>query len=189
MISQIPNILTISRLLLFAPIVYCIFAEHWLYVLLLMIVAGLTDFADGLFARKFDWTSRFGRLVDPIADKVTFAGTFLVLWVQGHIPTWLAMIVFSREVLILGGLVVYRLVLKQLDVEPTFISKVNTYVLVLLVLALIYSMTDLVGTDLAKMLLEPLLFWMCAILTIASGLDYVRVWGTKALRLLAERNN
>ena len=108
---QLPNALTIIRLLLVIPIVFFIWTNHWMPACVLTLFAGLTDVLDGVLARKFDWVSQFGKVMDPIADKVLFGTVFIVLTAKGHIPAWITIIVVSRDLVIMAGTMVYKTVL------------------------------------------------------------------------------
>ena len=147
----------------------------------MLVLAGLTDLLDGYVARKFQWTSRFGEIVDPIADKVTFGGACVLLTLEGHWPLWLLTIVLAREGVILGGAAAYKLLYKHLDIEPTLLSKTNTIVLVSVVMLEIIAQIEFGYQEVAARGLEV---WggygLVALFSITSGLDYVRLWGRRA---------
>ena len=180
MIDQIPNIISVLRLFLIVPIAYGILYAHWVFVLIILIIGGLTDLIDGYVARRFEWTSRFGEIVDPIADKVTFGGTCVLLTLEGFWPVWLLSIVLAREGVILGGAAAYKLLFQHLDIEPTVLSKVNTIVLVSVVVLVVVTQIDFAYQNLAATLVNWEGFGLVALLSIASGIDYVRLWGQRA---------
>lgn len=180
MIDQIPNIISVLRLFLIVPIAYGILYAHWVFVLIILIIGGLTDLIDGYVARRFEWTSRFGEIVDPIADKVTFGGTCVLLTLEGFWPVWLLSIVLAREGVILGGAAAYKLLFKHLDIEPTVLSKVNTIVLVSVIVLVVVTQIDFAYQNLAVTLVDWEGFGLVALLSIASGIDYVRLWGQRA---------
>ena len=189
MIDQIPNIISVLRLFLIVPVVYGVLYEHWVFVLIMLVIGGLTDLLDGFVARRFQWTSRFGEIVDPIADKVTFGGTCVLLTLQGCWPGWLLGIVLAREGVILGGAIVYKLLFKHLDVEPTILSKTNTIFLVSVILLVVIAQIDFRYQEFAVTIVEPWGYWLVALFSIISGIDYARLWGHRALVEHKKRKN
>lgn len=181
MIDQIPNIISVLRLFLIVPVAYGILYEHWEFVLIMLVIGGLTDLLDGYIARRFKWTSRFGEIVDPIADKVTFGGACVLLTYEGLWPLWLLTIVLAREGVILGGASAYKLLYKRLDIEPTLLSKTNTIILVSVIVLEVIAQIDFKYQEVAARGLDV---WggygLVALFSIASGLDYVRLWGRRA---------
>ena len=180
MIDQIPNIISVLRLFLIVPVAYGILYAHWEFVLIMLVVAGVTDLLDGYVARRFEWTSRFGEIVDPIADKVTFGGACVLLTLEGHWPVWLLSVVLAREGVILGGAAAYKLLFKHLDIEPTLLSKTNTIVLVSVIVLVVIAQIDFKFQALAVTILTWAGFPLVTLFSIASGADYVRVWGHRA---------
>ena len=95
--KYIPNILTILRFILIAPIVYTIWTEHFIIALVLLIFSGITDVLDGTIARKFNLITDFGKLMDPLADKSTQVAILVTLAIRGIIPFWILAIVILKE--------------------------------------------------------------------------------------------
>ena len=100
--KQIPNILTISRFILTPFIFIAIIEKNFLLALILLIVSGLTDVLDGFIARKFNFISNFGKLIDPLADKFTQIGTLIALAFIDVIPYWILIVVFIKEALMIA---------------------------------------------------------------------------------------
>lgn len=180
MIEQIPNIISVLRLFLIIPIAYGILYGHWAFVLIVLVTGGLTDLLDGYVARRFEWTSRFGEIVDPIADKVTFGGACVLLTIEGLWPVWLLTIVLAREGVILGGAAAYKLLFKRLDVEPTGLSKTNTIILVSVIVLVVIAQIEFTFQAIATNILAWAGYWLVTLFSIASGVDYVRLWGYRA---------
>ena len=113
-LKNIPNILSIIRILLIFVFVYTFFALDSLYVaLLVFLVAGATDVVDGYLARRYNWITTLGKILDPVADKMMQFAALICLLIKGLIPWWFAAIFFAKELTILGaGL----LVIKRRDV-------------------------------------------------------------------------
>lgn len=180
MISQLPNFITIVRLLLTIPLAYFILTDQWFLVLILLLVAGVSDLLDGAIARQFQWESGFGRVADPIADKLTFGLVVILLTIKEMYPLWLMLIVIGRDVAILIGAGLYRLLFKNLDVDPTFVSKLNTAVQVLLPLLIILGTQQWYVSEIANTAVSPYGFWVAAAFAVASGIDYALLWGRKS---------
>ncbi len=96
----IPNFLTILRVLLTPVLVILLLEERLSEALFVFIIAGVTDGLDGLIARLYKQKSRLGAFLDPLADKILLVTTYVILAVQGLVPSWLTVIVLSRDVLI-----------------------------------------------------------------------------------------
>lgn len=183
LIGQLPNLLTLVRILLVAPVAWAIWTGDFRFALLLLVIAAISDLLDGALARRFNWQSQFGATIDPVADKLLVFTLAVLLTVNGHVPLWLALIVVMRDVVILAGAGVYRMLFGHLDVAPTWISKVNTAVqlvvlgMVLLALCRFGVMSDWLGR-----LLDPWGFVLVGALGVWSGVDYVITWSRRAWR-------
>ncbi len=106
MLKHIPNALTIIRFLLIPAIVISIFCKNYILAAILFTISGITDIADGCIARKFNLISNFGKLMDPLADKLTQIATLTSLVIAGVIPTfgyWILGIVFLKEFIMICG--------------------------------------------------------------------------------------
>ncbi len=93
----LPNAISLLRIALVIPILLLIINARYGSALALCFVAGFSDGVDGYLAKRFDWRTRVGALLDPIADKLLVAGTFIVLVYTGHIPLWLGVLVIFRR--------------------------------------------------------------------------------------------
>ena len=179
-VRHLPNLITVLRFLLVLPAGWCILrgAHGWAFAL--FVLAGVSDGLDGALARGFGWTSRFGAVADPIADKLLVAVVYLALASRGLLPVWLAALVLGRDLLIVAGALAYHRLVAPLEPDPTRLGKLNTLGNVLFV-GLVLA--ELAIPALAP--LEPLVavgIWGMAALTVLSGADYVRLWGGRALR-------
>ena len=104
----LPNAISILRILLILPILELIVRGNYHAALLLFFIAGFSDGLDGYLAVRFNWQSRLGGLLDPVADKLLVAGMFITLAWIGLIPVWLASVVIARDVIIVGGALAYN---------------------------------------------------------------------------------
>lgn len=182
-LSQLPNAITALRILLVAPIAWLLWRGHYSGALALMAVAGVSDLVDGALARRYEWRSEFGAMLDPVADKLMVVILFVVLTVQGHLPLWLAVVVVARDGVILLGAGVYRWLFGEVSIAPTLISKVNTGVQVAVLLLVLFGLCGFGAfSRMALAFADPLCFYLAALLGVVSGLDYVITWSLKAWR-------
>lgn len=135
MLKHIPNILTIIRFLLIPFIVFYIFTGNFILAFIFFTLSGITDIADGCIARKFNLISNFGKLMDPLADKLTQIATLTSLVINKIIPLWILIIVLLKEfIMIVGGAFLYG---KDVVVYSRWYGKAAT---VLFYLAIVVSL-------------------------------------------------
>ena len=103
MFKHIPNILTIIRILLIPVILFYVFTGQYIIAFIVFTLSGLTDIADGFIARKFNLISNFGKLMDPLADKLTQIATLTSLVITDIIPIWILVIVLFKEFIMIVG--------------------------------------------------------------------------------------
>ena len=144
MLKHIPNILTIIRFLLIPFILFYIFTGNYLLAFIFFTISGLTDIADGFIARKFNLISNFGKLMDPLADKLTQISTLASLVITHIIPIWILVIVLLKEfIMIVGASFLYG---KDVVVYSKWYGKLATVLFyVAIVFSLINKQFDLVG--------------------------------------------
>lgn len=140
-LKYIPNALTLFRLGLIVPFVFFLFDQQYNNAFYVFITAGLTDGLDGWLARHFHWQSCFGSFVDPMADKLLVASSFISLALLGCLPWWIVALVFLRDLTISMGVIAwYYLIPRKLDFHPTLLSKVNTMMQLLLVTVCLFEL-------------------------------------------------
>ena len=177
---DIPNLITIGRIGLSLPVGYLLLHEAYAAAMVLFLVAGVSDGLDGYLAKRYDWHSRLGSVLDPLADKMLLVISFLALtWVE-VIPLWLLLLVLGRDVVIVAGAVAYHLLIGSYEMAPTWLSKTNTAFQIVLVFALVFAN----GVYMLPQWLVLALLLVVCVTTIVSGLDYVRTWGQKAVRAM-----
>ena len=173
---NLPNVITVVRVLLVPVFAYLLFRENFGWALAVFMAAAFSDFADGVIARHYRLVSEFGARLDPIADKFTMlTATVLLAW-QGWLPLWLAATIVLRDVVIAGGAIAYRLVVGHVEMEPTWLSKINTALEFTALAGLLAHAAALIdGSD----WLQPLFVLVCLTVTL-SGTQYVWIWSRKA---------
>ena len=144
MFKHIPNILTIIRFILIPFIVYAIFTQQFILAFAIFTISGITDVADGFIARKFNLISNFGKLMDPLADKLTQISTLASLALANIIPIWILIIVLIKEfIMIVGASFLYG---KDVVVYSKWYGKLATVLFyVAIVLSLILRQFNLEG--------------------------------------------
>ena len=175
---DIPNIITALRFLLVPPVVILLLQERFTAALIVFGVAELSDGLDGFLARRFDWRSRLGGIMDPLADKLLVVSSFVTLGWLGLIPAWLVLLVILRDLVIIAGATFYHMRIEQFDAEPSVASKLNTAAQILLVLAVLYSS----GIQTLPVMLMDVLLYGVLVTTLWSGFDYVWTWGRRAMQ-------
>lgn len=184
-LRDIPNIITIMRILLVMPVVAALLTEQYGIALLLFAVAGVSDGVDGYIAKHYDCTSRLGSILDPLADKLLLVSTYLALAWLGLLPWWLVAAVLLRDLLIVGGGVAYHHFIGEYEMEPSIISKLNTASQILLGFSVVLSMSLL---PLSETVIDGLIY-VVLLTTLLSGVDYVWTWGRRAVAARTTGNN
>ncbi len=165
---NVPNILTLSRILMTPLLMWFLLTRRMNQALVVFFIAGMTDGLDGLIARLFHQKSRMGAILDPLADKFLLVSSFLILGYTGAIPLWLVITVVSRDALILTGMASLYLFRFQVEIQPSSLGKMTTLAQLLAVLlAMSSSLVDIFPWN-------YLVFAITAILSVASGVDYVK---------------
>jgi cardiolipin synthase len=173
----IPNAICVVRLVLIWPIVLALLDARFSAALVLLMVAGGSDALDGFLAKRFDWRTRLGGLLDPIADKLLVTSTFVTLSYIGLVPIGLSAIVVARDVVIFSGAAAYALLAGELRGEPSVISKLNTlFQLLFLVLAIFNAQYQWIEPVILVVLGAAVVFT-----SITSGLGYVVTWSRRAI--------
>lgn len=176
-LKNIPNALTLFRLALIAPFLIYLYHQEYVGAFYTFMLAGFTDGLDGWLARHFHWQSFFGSFVDPLADKLLVASSFISLALIGVLPYWLVLIVFLRDLsLSLGVVAWYWFIQRQMRLEPTLLSKINTTLQLLLVTVCLFQLAYF---KISQNLIE-LLIYLTASTTTITYVDYLWTWGKKA---------
>lgn len=172
---QLPNLLTLLRLALVLPIAGLLLSDRHTQALVLFAVAGCSDALDGFLARRFNWTSRFGSLFDPLADKLLLVTSFICLTITQVLPVWLTLVVLLRDLVILLGAGLFRALAGPADFLPSRLGKLSTLLQMLLVLCLLLELSLL---PVLAVLRWPL-SWLVLLVTLCSGAQYAWDWGRK----------
>jgi cardiolipin synthase len=123
---SIPNLITLFRILLVPVIVWAITAGEMPLAFGLFLAAGLSDAVDGFLAKRFGMTSELGAYLDPLADKALIVSIYVALGIAGALPRWLVILVVSRDIMIVGAVMLSWLMGNPVTVKPLLVSKLNT---------------------------------------------------------------
>jgi len=173
---NIPNAISLARILVVPIGVWLILrgsleAAFWVFV-----ACAISDGVDGFIAKRFKMITTLGTYLDPIADKTLLVSVFLTLGVCGYIPQWLVILVVFRDLLIIGGALMYQSITRNLTMHPLMSSKINT------VMQMTYGATTL-AAHAFNWNIDALLGFASigvALTTVVSGALYVRIWSQKA---------
>lgn len=172
----LPNAISLLRIALIVPILLLILDGAFGWALALFLLAGFSDGLDGYLAKRFDWHTRLGALLDPVADKLLVAGLFITLAYTQDIPVWLAAVVILRDVVIVAGAMVYNFFVRPVQGEPTRVSKLNTSLQLLFLLFVISR----AGFDWPEPITLTVLGASVLVTVVISGVDYVWSWSRRA---------
>jgi len=178
MLKELPNIISIGRIILVGPIVFCLIEENFTYAALLFAIAGISDGLDGFLAKRFGWISPLGSILDPLADKLLLVSCYVVLGWKGLLPPWLVAAVIIRDVVIVVGAVLYHFKIETVKGLPLGISKVNTVAQIVLVIVVIAHQ----GFFTVPGAVLDALIYLVLVTTVWSGVSYVWIWGRRAVR-------
>ena len=175
-LRQIPNLITLIRILLIAPVAVTLMHRQLETSLALFAVAAASDALDGFLAKRFGWQSVLGSILDPIADKLLLATVFVSLALLRLVPPWLMAVVLARDAIIVAGAAAYRFFIGPLTAQPSMVSKLNTlcqaaFVLCVVASAAFSQLPIWVGSGLGALVLAT---------TVVSGIDYVMTYGRRA---------
>lgn len=147
----------------------------WVFV-----AAGISDAVDGFLARQLGVRSVLGGFLDPLADKALLMSVYITLGYRGQVDPWLVILVVFRDMLIIGGAILYQTMTQSLKMQPLFISKINTALQITLAAVLLAKLgleiNDYDGAVRA-------LIYLVAASTFLSGAAYVAIWGWRVFRM------
>jgi cardiolipin synthase (CMP-forming) len=169
---NLPNLVTLGRILLVPVVVWAIGSGQMQVAFLVFLIAGVSDAVDGFLAKRLGMTSDLGAHLDPLADKALIVSIYIALGITEAIPRWLVILVVSRDILIVGGVMLAWFVGKPMRVKPLLVSKLNTVAQIMLACLVLGSLAFSIRIE----PLEYALMAIVAVLTLASIAAYVREW-------------
>jgi cardiolipin synthase len=181
--SQLPNLLTLSRIALVPVLILVLKDSDFTAALWVFLAAGISDGLDGWIAKRWRYTSRFGAILDPVADKLLLVTSYAMLTWLDLLPFWLVLIVVFRDLLIVGGYLAYTSMVGTVKMSPSQLSKFNTVAQIMLVVAVLVH--EAIGLN-YPLLIESLIY-IVFLTTVASGVHYVWIWGVRKNKKPARR--
>jgi cardiolipin synthase len=161
------------RLVLVLPIVFLIIDENHIGAVVLFAISGISDGLDGFIARRFGWVSAFGKLIDPLADKLLIMSTTLTVSLLGHFPVMLAVLIVVKDLTMLGGVFPYTTLAGFPRIQSNFLGKCTTFAQICLLASVLLNL------GLPSTLPEPFFnffFWIVAIMTSFDGVIFFWLW-------------
>jgi cardiolipin synthase len=172
-ILSIPNLITLGRILLVPIVVWAIATPGAMWIaFVLFVVAGVSDAVDGFLAKRFGMTTELGAYLDPLADKALIVSIYISLSIIEAIPRWLVILVVSRDILIVGGIMLSWVMGSPLKIKPLLVSKLNTVAQIMFACVVLGSL----GFDIQADMLKLVLMGLVAALTLLSVAAYVAEW-------------
>jgi cardiolipin synthase (CMP-forming) len=165
---NLPNIVTFGRLCAVPLAFWLVLDQRIADAFVLFVAAGLSDALDGWLARRYGGNA-IGALMDPVADKALLVTMYITLAAVGELPSWLAILVVFRDVLIVGGIIVLAVLGHPVTIKPLYVSKLNTLMQIMLIAASLLG--GGFGPRIPGLLL--VLTWCVVATTLASGAAYV----------------
>ena len=182
----IPNIITLGRIICVPIIIWLILNEAWVGAFSIFVFAGISDALDGWIAKNFNAASQLGAYLDPIADKALLVSIYVTLGMQEVLESWVVILVVSRDVLIIGAVILAMVIGQRLAMAPLMISKVNTTFQIVLAASVLAALAfgfvwsdAIIDSDLVTFLIVDAVFFLSvlvAVTTVWSGASYLRVW-------------
>ena len=164
----VPNIITVARILLTPLFIILLIQKHYHQALWVFVLAGISDMVDGLIARRWQQKSPLGAFLDPLADKLLMCSSFVTLSIYHLIPSWLAVLVISRDVILVLGVMLFKMVNFPVVVRPSLAGKLSTTTQIATVLLVLIAKSWTVST-----LSLQAWFWLTGAFTTVSGLHYI----------------
>jgi cardiolipin synthase len=170
--SNIPNFITLGRVLSVPVLFWLLLNNHPRIGFFVFLAAGVSDAIDGFLAKRFKWTSELGAYLDPLADKILIVSIYIALAVGGQVPLWLVIAVVSRDILILLAVLLSWLVGHPFAIKPLAISKLNTAAQLVLASAVLGDNAFGLGLDTTR----EVLVWITGVSTALSLAAYLKLW-------------
>jgi cardiolipin synthase len=168
----LPNLITIARIFSVPVLIWLIVTGNLFSAFILFVIAGFSDALDGFLARRFNWMTELGAYLDPIADKVLLTSVYAALAFHGHVPIWFGILVVSRDMLIVGAVVLAWLLDRGIEIKPLFIGKLNTGLQIAVASAVLAEK----GLALGWMGYIMPLIWVTGAITGLSAILYLVAW-------------
>jgi cardiolipin synthase len=176
---NIPNLITLARLLAVPFAVWLILHGQMLVAFWLFLGAGISDALDGFIAKHFDLRTVIGSYLDPLADKALLVSVLVTLGHAGYIDSWLVILIVFRDAVVVCGALLYQVLFQDLDVRPLMSGKISTA----LQFVFVATVLGLAGYGIDAETAIMAFSYLIAVATAYSGASYVVIWGRKVTAL------
>jgi cardiolipin synthase len=180
LLTALPNLISLARLLAVPLAVWLIIQDRYGLAFWVFAAAGVSDALDGFIAKQFNLRTVLGGFLDPLADKALLMSVYVALGYRGQVETWLVILIVSRDILIIGGAILYQTMTQSLTMQPLLISKINTGAQIAFAILLLAKLGLDVSTDYGVVAAASL---FVATTTILSGAAYIAIWGWRIFRI------
>ncbi len=178
-ITNPPNAISIFRLIVVLPIAIGITGGEFAISFAIFVVAAISDGLDGFLARRFGWETAFGKVIDPVADKLLLLVTTITLALSGHFPVMVMLLMVAKDLAVVLGVLVYTALAGFPELRPIAVGKVTT---VLQLVLIGYVLLTLAVEIPLNHLVTPVLIWIVVVTTILDGCGYLWLWTGKLVR-------
>jgi cardiolipin synthase len=172
LLAGLPNLITVARLLLAPLVILMIVSQRFMAAFVIFLAAGLSDALDGFIAKRFNLRTELGAYLDPLADKALLVSIYVTMAITGELPPAIAIIVVSRDVMILIAVLISWLLDNPVAIRPVWVSKFNTAAQIAVAALVLGSR----AFDLDPLPGEEYAIWLVAASTLASGGVYIAQW-------------
>lgn len=169
---NLPNLITIGRILLVPVMVWAIAGHEMRIAFGLFLIAGISDAVDGFLAKRFNMASELGAYLDPLADKAMIMSIYVALGITEAIPRWIVILVVSRDLLIVGGVMLAWILGNPMKVKPLWVSKLNTVAQIVYAAVVLGTLAFEID---ARIVLAALIVCVAALTLLSIGF-YLRNW-------------
>jgi cardiolipin synthase len=180
LLTALPNLISLLRLCLVPLAIWLMLSDRYFGAFWVFVAAGVSDALDGFIAKHFDVRTTLGGYLDPLADKALLTSVYVTLGYRDQIEDWLVILIVFRDVLIIGGAILYQTLTQSLTMQPLWISKINTVAQIALAALLLGLLGFGISNDHGTVLF---LTWFVAASTVASGAAYLVIWGARFFRI------
>lgn len=179
-LTALPNLISLGRLLAVPLAVWLILQDRYGLAFWVFAAAGASDALDGFLARQLGVHTALGGILDPLADKMLLMSVYITLGYRGQVEAWLVILVVSRDILIIGGVILYQTLTQPTHMRPLFISKINTVAQIGLAVLLLAQLG--LGLPDSYNVIATMTYIVAAS-TLLSGAAYVAIWGWRLFRI------
>ena len=169
---NLPNFITLGRVISVPIVFWLLLNGNAKAAFLLFVLAGVSDAVDGYLAKRYQLQTQLGAYLDPLADKLLLVSTFIALGVRDHLPSWMVILVVSRDVMIVSAILLAVVIGRPLKMHPLAISKLNTVAQIGLALLVLAD----AGFALHWQTLRDWMIYTTALLTVGSAAAYFWSW-------------